>query len=146
MLIRLSNVTKYYTVGVEKIRMVSADTSRGPDEQYTFGSQSVEQSGDAIRAAGAEARSHLLAAAARRFGVRAEELQVRSGAIVAADGRRATFWELAKDTAGLLRGDIALAAAPKKPADYAIVGKSVNRIDLPGKLTQRPQTAANDQQ
>src|SRR5260370_37117108 len=35
-------------VGFDKIRMVSADTSRGPDEQYTFRSQSVEQSGGAI--------------------------------------------------------------------------------------------------
>jgi nicotinate dehydrogenase subunit B len=125
-------------VGFDRIRMVSADTSRGPDEQYTFGSQSVEQSGGAIRAAGAEARGLLLAAAARRFGVRTEELQVRSGTIVAADGRRATFWELAKESAGLLKGDIALATAPKKPGDYAIVGKSVNRIDLPGKLTGAP--------
>jgi nicotinate dehydrogenase subunit B len=125
-------------VGFDKIRMVSADTSRGPDEQYTFGSQSVEQSGGAIRAAGAEARGILLAAAARRFGVRAEELQVRSGTIIAADGRRASFWELAKESAGLLKGDIALAAAPKKLGDYAIVGKSVNRIDLPGKLTGAP--------
>src|SRR5712672_552124 len=125
-------------VGLVKIRIVSADTSRGPDEQYTFGSQSVEQSGTAIRAAGAEARGILLAAAARRFGIRTEDLQVKNGTIVAADGRRATFWELAKESAGLLKGDIALAAAPKKPGDYAIVGKSVNRIDLPGKLTGAP--------
>ena len=125
-------------VGFDKIRIVSADTSRGPDEQYTFGSQSVEQSGGAIRAAGAEARGVLLAAAARRFGVRAEELQVSNGTIIAADGQRATFWELAKESADLLKGDIALAAAPKKPSDYAIVGKSVNRIDLPGKLTGAP--------
>jgi nicotinate dehydrogenase subunit B len=125
-------------VGFDKIRMVSADTSRGPDEQYTFGSQSVEQSGGAIRAAGAEARGILLAAAVRRFGVREDELQVRSGTVIAADGQRATFWELAKESAGLLKGDIALAAAPKKPSDYAIVGKSVNRIDLPGKLTGEP--------
>ncbi|TYL97858.1 xanthine dehydrogenase family protein molybdopterin-binding subunit [Bradyrhizobium rifense] len=125
-------------VGFDKIRMVSADTSRGPDEQYTFGSQSVEQGGGAIRAAGAEARGILVAAAARRFGVRAEELKVSNGTVVAADGRRATFWELANEGAGLLKGDIALAAAPKKPGDYAIVGKSVNRIDLPGKLTGAP--------
>ena len=32
-------------VQLGKIRMKSADTSRGPDEQYTFGSQSIEQSG-----------------------------------------------------------------------------------------------------
>jgi nicotinate dehydrogenase subunit B len=68
-------------VGLEKIRMVSADTSRGPDEQYTFGSQSVEQSGSAIRAASAQARGILLAAAARRFGARPEDLQTKAGII-----------------------------------------------------------------
>jgi nicotinate dehydrogenase subunit B len=125
-------------VRFDSIRMVSADTSRGPDEQYTFGSQSVEQSGGAIRAASAEARSILLAAAVRRFGVRAEDLLVKGGTIVAPDGRCATFWELAKESSDLLKGDIAVAAVPKKPGDYSIVGKSVNRIDLPGKLTGAP--------
>jgi nicotinate dehydrogenase subunit B len=125
-------------VQIEKIRMVSADTSRGPDEQYTFGSQSVEQSGSAIRAASAEARGILLAAAARRFGVRVEHLQITSGTIASPDGRRATFWEIASADPNLLKGDIAAAVIPKKPSNYSIVGKSVNRVDLPGKLTGVP--------
>jgi hypothetical protein len=37
-----------------------------------------------------------------------------------------------------LIGDTAAAAAPKKPSDYSIVGKSINRFDLPGKLTGAP--------
>lgn len=119
----------------EKIRMVGADTSQGPDEQYTFGSQSVEQSGSAIRAACAEARGILVAAAARRFVARPEDLQIGAGIIASPDGKRATFWEVASADPGLLRGDIAAATAPKKPNDNSIVGKSVNRIDLPAKLT-----------
>lgn len=118
--------------------MVGADTSRGPDEQYTFGSQSVEQSGGAIRAASAEARGILLAAAARRFGVRPEDLQTKVGIIASSDGRRASFWEIASADPDLLKGDITAVAALKKPSDYSIVGKSVNRIDLPGKLTGAP--------
>jgi nicotinate dehydrogenase subunit B len=125
-------------VQIEKIRMVSADTSRGPDEQYTFGSQSVEQSGSAIRAASAEARGILLAAAARRFGVRIEHLQITNGTIASPDGRRATFWEIASADPNLLKGDIAAAVIPKKPSNYSIVGKSVNRVDLPAKLTGVP--------
>ena len=125
-------------VGFEKIRIVSADTSRGPDEQYTFGSQSIEQSGSAIRAAGAEARGILLAAAARRFGVRAEDLQTRDGVVVSSDGRRATYWDIAKASPDLLQGDIAATGVPKKPGDYSIVGRSVQRIDLPGKLSGAP--------
>ena len=122
----------------ERIRMVSADTSRGPDEQYTFGSQSIEQGGSAIRAASAEARSILLAAAARRFAVRSETLKARNGVIVSPDGRQATYWEIASADPDLLKGDIAATAAPKKPSDYSIVGKSVQRIDFPGKLTGAP--------
>jgi CO/xanthine dehydrogenase Mo-binding subunit len=122
----------------EKIRMVGADTSQGPDEQYTFGSQSVEQSGSAIRVASAKARGILLATAARRFGVHPEDLKIGVGTIASPDGKRATFWEVASADPGLLRGDIAAAAVPKKPSDYSIVGKSVNRIDLPGKLTGAP--------
>jgi CO/xanthine dehydrogenase Mo-binding subunit len=127
-----------FDVGFEKVRMVGADTSQGPDEQYTFGSQSVEQSGSAIRAACAEARGILVAAAARRFNVRPEDLQIRAGIIASPDGRHASFWEVASADPGLLKGDIAAATAPKKPSDYSIVGKSVNRIDLPGKLTGMP--------
>jgi nicotinate dehydrogenase subunit B len=125
-------------IQIEKIRMVSADTSRGPDEQYTFGSQSVEQSGSAIRAASAEARSILLSAAGRRFGVRTEDLQIMNGTIASPDGRRATFWEIASTDPNLLKRDIAATATPKKPSNYSIVGKSVYRIDLPGKLTGVP--------
>jgi nicotinate dehydrogenase subunit B len=122
-------------VEFDKIRIVSADTSRGPDEQYTFGSQSVEQSGSAIRAASAQARAILLASAARRFGARPEDLQIKAGIIVSPDGKRATFWEVASADRDLLKGDITAAAAPKEPNDYSIVGKSIRRIDLPAKLT-----------
>jgi nicotinate dehydrogenase subunit B len=122
-------------VAFDKIRMVSADSTRGPDEQYTFGSQSVEQSGSAIRAAGAEARAILLAAAARRFGVTEAQLNATAGSIVAPDGRRATYWQIASSEPELLRREIAANVAPKRPADYRIVGQSVERIDLPAKLT-----------
>jgi nicotinate dehydrogenase subunit B len=125
-------------VGFEKIRMAGADTSRGPDEQYTFGSQSVEQSGSAIRAASAEARGLLLAAASRRFGVRPEDLLIKAGIIASPDGKHATFWDVASADPDLLKGDVTATATPKKPSDYSIVGKSVNRIDLPGKLTGAP--------
>src|SRR5260221_9261502 len=40
-------------VGLDQISIMSGSTVRGPDEGYTFGSQSVEQSGSALRAAGA---------------------------------------------------------------------------------------------
>ena len=124
-------------IAFDKIRMVSADTSRGPDEQYTFGSQSVEQSGAAIRAAGAEARAVLLVAAGRRFGVQEAQLIAAAGSVVAPDGRRATYWQIASEQPEILRREIAANVPPKRPADYRIVGQSINRSDLPAKLTGR---------
>src|SRR5260221_7581348 len=44
-------------VGLDQISIMSGSTVRGPDEGYTFGSQSVEQSGSALRAAGAIPRA-----------------------------------------------------------------------------------------
>src|SRR4029077_16971275 len=56
-------------VDYRRINLVTADTSRTPDEGFTAGSQSIEQSGTAVRFACAEARQILLAAAAARLGV-----------------------------------------------------------------------------
>jgi nicotinate dehydrogenase subunit B len=121
-------------VEFDRIRMISADTSRGPDEQYTYGSQSIEQSGAAIRVAAAEARAILLAAAARRFGVRDADLKVAEGMVVASDGRRSTYWQIASAEPELFKRDIAASVAPKRAADYKIVGRSLARVDLPAKL------------
>jgi nicotinate dehydrogenase subunit B len=122
-------------VQLGKIRMKSADTSHGPDEQYTFGSQSIEQSGAAIRSAAAEARALLLATAARKFGVPDADLKIADGAVVAPDGRRATYWQIASQESELLKREITASAVPKRPSEYQIVGKSVKRIDLPDKLS-----------
>src|SRR5580700_3789537 len=110
-------------VGFGKIRMISADTSRGPDEQYTFGSQSIEQSGSAIRDACAEARAILLAAAARTFGLQDSNLKAVDGTVVSPDGRRATYWQIASAEPDLLKREVTSAAAPKQPSDYQVVGK-----------------------
>jgi CO/xanthine dehydrogenase Mo-binding subunit len=58
--------------------------------------------------------------------------------ITAPEGKHATFWEIASADPDLLKGDITATAAPKKPSDYFIVGKSIHRIDLPEKLIAAP--------
>src|SRR5215213_9087295 len=57
-----------------RIAMISGDTGRTPNEGQTAGSQSVENSGTALRLAGAEVRSILIDLAAKKFGVAAGEL------------------------------------------------------------------------
>ena len=59
-----------------RIKMISGDTGRTPNEGQTAGSQSIEHSGTALRMAGAEARAILVDLAAKRLGVAADTLTV----------------------------------------------------------------------
>ena len=74
-------------VPLAQVTMVPADTGRTPNEGQTAGSQSIENSGTALRMAGAEVRAILLELAAERFGVGADTLKVADGVITASDGR-----------------------------------------------------------
>src|SRR5262249_17108901 len=59
-----------------RVQMMTADTTRSPNEGQTAGSQSVENGGTAIRLASAEVRAILLDLAAKRFGVGVDTLKV----------------------------------------------------------------------
>src|SRR5262245_6790154 len=63
------------------IQFITADTARTPNEGYTAGSQSMQDSATAIRHATAQARELLLAAAATRFGVAAEQLTAKDAMV-----------------------------------------------------------------
>ena len=119
-----------------RVRMISGDTSLTPDEGQTSGSQSIENSGTALRLAGAEVRSMLVAQAARQFGLAAESLTVADGVVVAADGRRVTYGQLASDLS--LQREATGAVKPKPATGYKIVGQRIPRADFPGKVTGQP--------
>ncbi|RYF56417.1 MAG: twin-arginine translocation signal domain-containing protein [Comamonadaceae bacterium] len=122
-------------VRFDVMRVVSADTTRSPDEGYTYGSQSVEQSGAAIRVAAAQARHRLLMAAASRLDARLEDLTVAAGVVTGLNGRHITYWELVAGKADLLAIQVSADVALKPAKFYKIVGQSVQRIDLLPKLT-----------
>ena len=119
-----------------RIELVTADTARTPDEQYTAGSQSMSESGVAILAAAAEVRSRLLAQAARRFDLPPERLAVANGAVRAADGRSASYGELVKDEALHVKAE---PQPPRRaPGERAVIGRSLPRVDIPAKVTGAP--------
>src|SRR5215471_15021263 len=60
----------------ESIRVVTVDTALTPNEGYTAGSHSMQDSGTAIRYAAAQARSLLIGAAAGRWGIPIDRLKV----------------------------------------------------------------------
>lgn len=121
-------------VAFSRIQMVAADTSRGPDEGYTFGSQSIEQSGSALRVAGAEARAFLVDAAAAVLGLPASSLQVLDGTVSTKEGRSVTYWDLARRGLATLDVVVAGKSIPKEVHRYDVVGKSIQRPDLLAKV------------
>ena len=116
-----------------RITTISGDTGRTPNEGQTAGSQSVENSGTALRMAGAEVHALLVDLAAKRLGVAADRLAVADGVISAPDGRKIGYGELVAD---LDLSREATAKSPPKPVSgHKIVGKPIARFDIPPKVT-----------
>ena len=122
-------------VAIERIAIVAADTARTPDEGVTSRSFSIIESGSALRLAAAEARSLLLSKAAEKLSVPVERLRVADGTI-AADQKKTSYWELIGGNE--FKHQLTGTAKPKHPKDYKYVGRSVARVDLPGKVTGKP--------
>ena len=118
---------------LSEISVVSGDTERTPDEGHTTGSQSIQNSGMALRYACAEARSVLLEKASDRLGVPADRLQVISGSIWSPSGAKISYGELAKG--GLLHRQATGRVQPKPPHTHSIVGKPMPRLDIAAKAT-----------
>jgi nicotinate dehydrogenase subunit B len=76
------------------LRLVTADTSLTPNERYTSGSHSMQDSGTAILNAAAQVRQILMTEAARRADVSADQLRTESGSVIAPGGRRYPYGEL----------------------------------------------------
>jgi CO/xanthine dehydrogenase Mo-binding subunit len=116
-----------------RIKMISGDTGQTPNEGQTAGSQSVENSGTALRMAGAEVRAILIELAAKRLGVAVDQLAITEGVITAPDGHKVGYGELAASVD--LNREATAKATPKPPASHKIVGKSIQRFDIPAKVT-----------
>ena len=114
-----------------RVRMISGDTRQTPNEGQTAGSQSIENSGTALRMACAEARAILIDLAAKRLGVAADQLKVADGVVSAPDGRKIGYGELNPD----LNREATAKVTPKPLASHKIVGKSIARFDIPAKVT-----------
>ena len=123
-------------IGLERVRLLAANTSRSPNEAVTAGSLSVHDCGMALRHVCAEARGIYLAVAAERLGVAADTLDVRDGTIVGPGNLRTSYWELTDDA--LLARDASPGVAAKPIAARQLAGQSVARIDMADKVFGRP--------
>jgi CO/xanthine dehydrogenase Mo-binding subunit len=120
-------------VDLKRVGIVHGDTALTPNEGQTAGSQSVQDSGTAVRFACAEARELLLSAAAAKLGVSASDLKVTDGTIAAPGGATAAYWDLAGELD--LKKEATATAKPKPPSEHKWIGKSIPRRDIPKKFT-----------
>ncbi len=97
-------------VAPSRIALITADTSRTPNEGYTAGSNSMKDSGTAIQNAAAQVREILIERAAGKLGIAADRLHARDGAIVADDGRRLGFGDLVAESYATVRAQAAVEA------------------------------------
>jgi nicotinate dehydrogenase subunit B len=118
-----------------RVRIYSADTALSPDEGQTAGSQSIENSGTALRLACAEVRGMLVDAAAVKLAVPASSLNVADGVIMTADRLKVTYAEAIAELD--LNREASGKVAPKPVSAHKIVGQPTPRLDIPGKVTGR---------
>ncbi len=102
--------------------------------QVTGGSTSIRAAYRPLREAAARARLMLVATAAARWGVAAEGCRTERGAVLAPDGRRARYGELAAAAASL---PVPERVALKPSGEFRLIGRSLPRLDAEAKVTGR---------
>jgi isoquinoline 1-oxidoreductase subunit beta len=100
--------------------------------QITGGSSSTPDAYDKMRQAGAMARAVLVKAAAAQLGIAEADLKTENGTVVAPDGKRLTYIELAPAAAAI---DLPSDAPLKAKTNWAQLGKSQPRTDMLAKVT-----------
>ena len=122
-------------LSVVTIRM--GDTATTVDQRGTGSSNGITDGGQALRLAGAQARAFLVARAAERLALPAAQLSVEGGTVhVTADpSRRLSYAELLQG--GRFELPLDPKVQPKPAAQYRWVGRPVQRVDIPPKVTGR---------
>jgi nicotinate dehydrogenase subunit B len=129
-------VAEELDVSFTRVVIVLGDTSQVPDQGATIASETIQITAVPLRNAAAQVRHFLIARAAERLELSAEDLVIEDGLVRGRDNRSISYGELiAGETIRLeLADDVRL-----KPVDtYTIVGQSVPRTDLPAKATGEP--------
>lgn len=130
-------VAEELDVPLTRVSIVLGHTREAPNQGPTIASATIQISAVPLRHAAAQARQFLLAQAAARFNVGAEQLDVRDGVVFQRDGDTAAKGLSYGDLISGKRVELQLdTQAPlKSPDTYRVVGRSAPRIDIPAKAT-----------
>ncbi len=126
-----------------RVTVVMGDSGLTCNQGGASGSTGIQTGANALRNASAEARRLLLEQAAQRLGVPAEQCQVADG-VITGGGKRVTYAELigGKYFQHKLEWNnqwgnplnVTGKAKPKSPDQYKVVGQSIPRNDVAGKV------------
>ncbi|HOW08922.1 MAG TPA: molybdopterin-dependent oxidoreductase [Bacteroidales bacterium] len=122
-------------VPIGKVKMIMGDTDLCPYDAGTWGSQTTQTFGPAMRAAAAEARGVLVDLAAARLGVPVSQLEVRDGFVVDSKNpnRSVSYASLTKGKK--LEKYLDVKPAPEDYTQFTYVGKPLNHSDALLKVT-----------
>jgi CO/xanthine dehydrogenase Mo-binding subunit len=116
-------------LAMENVEVILADTLRTPNEGYTVGSGSIEQSAMAVRYASAAAKAKLLELASQKLNVPVDQLTTTNGMVYTKNGRNPLSF------ADLLEGKqitdkVASPVTLKQKDKYRLSGKAIPRGDI----------------
>lgn len=116
-----------------QVELQSAHTHAWPNEGFTVGSTSIEESGPVMRALGSLLRGRLLQAAAQALGVAVQVLEVRAGRVLMHG--EPTGWDYWRAGNSLLVTPFGPQDSPAPDGAAASVGLSLPRVDLRAKFS-----------
>lgn len=125
-------VAEELDVSFARVVVVLGDTAVVPNQGATIASETIQITAVPLRKAAAQARQFLITRAAERLELSAEELKIEDG-LVRGHNRSVSYGELIGGET--IRLELADDVPVKAVGDYAIVGQSMPRIDLPAKAT-----------
>jgi len=126
-------VAEELDVSFARVVVVLGDTAVVPNQGATIASETIQITAVPLRKAAAQARHFLIARAAERLALPAEELTIEDGLIRGKDNRSVSYGELIADDT--IRLELADDVVIKPVETHKIVGQSVPRVDLPAKAT-----------
>ncbi|MBR0713196.1 molybdopterin cofactor-binding domain-containing protein [Bradyrhizobium liaoningense] len=126
-------VAEELDVSFARVVVVLGDTDVVPNQGATIASETIQITAVPLRKAAAQARQFLIGHAAARLEVPLDDLSIEDGLVRGNDNRSVSYGELIGDDT--IRLELSDDVKVKAVGDYAIVGQSVPRVDLPAKAT-----------
>ena len=126
-------VAEELDVSFARVVVVLGDTALVPNQGPTIASETIQITAVPLRKAAAQARHFLIARAAERLELPAADLRIEDGLVRGHDNRSVSYGELIAGETIIL--ELADDVIVKAVGDYAVVGQSTPRVDLPAKAT-----------